>query len=92
VAGTYLIRVAGCSSVIVVVVMWGNCVLGSFFRIWVVLVFTFPENDLYSLSYIVRPTLCIFVSRMVIYYHVKAILVILGITLTLFVTGLGGND
>jgi hypothetical protein len=32
----------GCSIVVVIFVMWGNCVLGSFLRIWVVLIFDLP--------------------------------------------------
>jgi hypothetical protein len=32
----------GCSTVGMIVVMWGNCVLRSFLKIWVVLVFNLP--------------------------------------------------
>jgi hypothetical protein len=33
----------GCSTVVVIVVMWCNCVLGSFLGIWVVLDFDLPS-------------------------------------------------
>jgi hypothetical protein len=52
--------VVGCSAGVVMVVMWGNCMLGSFLRIWVLLVFDLP---------------------------MKAVLIILGITLRLCIRG-----
>jgi hypothetical protein len=38
----------GCSTVVVIDVMWGNCVLGSFLRSWVVLVFDLLSCEGYA--------------------------------------------
>jgi hypothetical protein len=43
--------------------MWGNCVLGSFLRIWVELAFIFLENVLYSILYIVTDLLKAFLGN-----------------------------
>jgi hypothetical protein len=78
-------------------VIWGQYLLGFFLRIWVVLLLTFMETELHPLIYITIDIMyCASYIRIYIvtysYYRVKAILVILGITLKLFTRGLRCNN